>query len=253
VIRRYLSVLMLATAVAGCSADEASDPRDLLAASTAGLQAGHYSYSAVIGADRVDGVTHMPSRTLSQTWTDIRHPGVHEATVIVAGDHHFLRTRVDRTWRDAERKARAVDAPEQNASTSIRMVEENPGDTWQRTDLTRLTSDRRRAYLTSDHPDTTGATDLLAGVQTAAARGLTVTGTLDPTAIARRNTAFGIQAATQAKAPVPYTASLDDEGRLVQLVIDLPADSDPLRMGTRWTLTVADYGQAQAPPAPTDR
>ena len=96
-IRRCTPVLMLAALVAACSPAQAPDPKDLLAASTAGLRAGNYTYTAVMPGDRVDGVTHLPSRSLSKTSADTRYPGIHDATVIVAGDHHFVRTRVDQT------------------------------------------------------------------------------------------------------------------------------------------------------------
>jgi hypothetical protein len=81
--------------------------------------------------------------------------------------------------------------------------------------------------------------------------GRTVTGMLDPTGLDRSFTAFH-NAEAQATTPVPYTATLDDEGRLAQLVIDLPAGGDPLRPAARWSLSIADYGKAAASEAPSE-
>jgi hypothetical protein len=67
-----------------------------------GREGGAPPHSAVMPVDRVDGVVHLPSRSMSQTMTDTSRPGLHDVTVTVIDHDHFMRTRTDRTWLDAQ-------------------------------------------------------------------------------------------------------------------------------------------------------
>ena len=50
---------------------------------------------------------------------------------------------------------------------------------------------------------------------------------------------------------IAFTGSLDDQGRLSRLDLDLPASLHPKRAADRYTLTIDSYGTTPTPERPT--
>jgi hypothetical protein len=199
--------------VAGCSGPEPRtaappgrpDARAILAASTAGLAAGDYRFTASMPHARLTGTVDLPSHSYAETLA------ADEAVVdtVVVGDDRYQRPAAGRPWRYFD----ATGHPE----------------------------------LTLGNPDRTGATALLAGVQTAELTGTTVTGKLDGGLTALTATTFAAVSARM-DGILGYTATLDGDGRLVQLVVELP-ELLQTPAGT-WILEISDYGSAPAAKAP---
>jgi hypothetical protein len=195
----------------------AADPKAVLAASTAGLAAGNYRYTVMQPGMTVGGVVHLPSHSWSE-----------ETTIIDGTERQVVNMRVigldEYTQPDAKSGG------------------------WTHIDLSRVPETRRNG-LTLDVPDRTGATKLLATAQSATVNGSTVSGKLDVFQL----TSGGITLEalrSRLFLPSAFTAKLDSQGRLVQLVLDLPASLQPNLPAGTWKLDVTDYGTVTPPQAP---
>lgn len=116
---------------------------------------------------------------------------------------------------------------------------------WQHLDLTSepYAEMSARMGLTFDNPDRTGATALLAAARDVTLTGTTLTGQIDTSAI---TTALGeLMTVTTALADgnrLPFTATLDAQGRLTGLTMQMA--SGP------WTMTITGYDPLPAPTIP---
>jgi hypothetical protein len=256
--RRLAILVLAASALAACSShtEAPPDPKAELLASTSGLRTGNYTYTATLPDVQIDGVAQLPSHSASSTVKYTYRPGLNVYEIRLVGNDEFTRSQVDATWLAAERK----DLQDATGGTTTKTLNDavhggtataGEPERWQQIDLTRISARGLATRLTLTDPDLTGATGLLGGIQTATSSGPTITGTLDPTKLQSPVTAFEL-AQHQATAPVAFAATLDDQGRLARLVIDLPEAQEPKRPAGQWTLDVANYGAATPQTAPTD-
>jgi len=202
----------------------------------------------------VNGVAHLPSHSASRSCRYTYLPGLNMFEMRVVGSNEFTRSLVDTTWLAAERKA--VENAARGTTTLDHAARGSTGasdsaEHWKQIDLNRVSPRTPVALLTLADPDLTGATALLGGIQTATRNGPTIAGTLDPTKVQSPITAFE-PAQPQATTLVTFTATLDDQGRLARLVIDLPDTPDLKRPVGQLTLNVANYGTATPQAAPAD-
>jgi hypothetical protein len=256
--RRLAILVLAASALTACSShtEAPPDPKAQLIASTASLRTGNYTYTATMPNVQISGVAHLPSHSASRTRKYTYRPGLNLYEVRLIGNDEFTRSQVDATWLAAERK----DLQEATGGTTTKTLNDAlhggtetvvEPERWQQLDLSRISARTLAMRLTLTDPDQTGATLLLSGIQTATRSGATITGTLDPTKPSIQVTAFE-PAQPQATAPVTYAATLDDQGRLTRLVIDLPEAQKSQRPAGQWTLEIANYGTATPQTAPTD-
>ena len=220
---RYVQLVLVVVTLAACadgapapvgraSSAPAVDARARLAASTAGLSAGNYRFKAVMPSMTIDGTVHLPSGSWAER--SVADGGRKVIDTVVIGKDQYART--------------------------------TPGRPWEHSDQSRVPEN---ASVLHTNPDHTGATGLLATVQTAKADGSTISGMLDGSSMAVPGRALNA-VSERMREPLAFTATLDDSGRLVRLVVSLPERPvPPLPAGT-WTLDVADYGAAAAQKAP---
>jgi hypothetical protein len=219
---RYTALLLAGgLSLAACSqpvAPTPADPKAAVTASLAGLTAGNYAYTVAMGDMQVTGTTDFPSASAAwaTTFTDAE-PEVIDARVIGTDKY-------SRTTRDAP---------------------------WEHLDLSRMPEAVARQGLTITKPDRTGATQLLGMVDTATVDGSVIRGTLAVTAtigggIATQPLEFRLDGARPT-----FTATVDGQGRLSRLVVDVPAATAPPEPAGAWTLDITGYGSTPTPERPT--
>ncbi|GAA3911469.1 hypothetical protein [Actinoplanes auranticolor] len=221
---RLRSTALLLTgglSLAACSqpvAPAPADPKAAVTASLAGLTAGNYAYMVATSDRQVTGTTDFPSASAAwyTTFTD-PEPDVYYERVI--GEDRYNRT-----------------TPEE--------------DRWQHWDLSRMPEAGERHGLAITRPDRTGATELLGMMDTATVEGSTIRGTLAVTTIT--GSSIVLQPLQfRLKGRTTFTATLDGQGRLSRLVVDVPATTEPLGPAGTWTLDITGYGTTPAPTRPT--
>ncbi len=254
--RRKLAPVVLAAALgagltacggtsAGGDAAAPVDPKAAIAASTTALDAGNYAFTATTpgGAD-ASGAVHAPSRsaTLEMVSTEKDAEGTFSFRFV--GTDRYMKLTFDTSELTGGLDGLDTGSPEvaKMVKDLEKMVDMFSGKTWLHVDVTKV---KQGDDLTLDpeNPDLTGATTLVDAVVTAQGDARTVTGTLDATELgddhgpwaAADFTAMG----EKAKA-LPYTATLDDQGRLTRLVLDAPKAGD-VPAGP-WTIDITGYG-----------
>jgi hypothetical protein len=276
--------LALATGLllAGCAAPGAGagsptsftspdDGRRALTASVTGLADGNYRFTRV-GRRTVDGTVALPG-AVALGVKNLPQDGFQSASVIAVDTEHYF--RYDVFDGDAEKVMAGLEAekaPEaaQAAKQYRSWLPVLSGKQWARYDATKITNLPVPALPTPQKPDATGVTDLLTGVTSAQRTGDTVTGRLDATKVPEGLGLFGAEPVADllgaAASSMPYSATLDPQGRLVNFTVDVPevalsqsaaaenptpdASADPMFPGFRLTIKIADYGQTDAPAAP---
>ncbi|GAA3336876.1 hypothetical protein GCM10020358_11100 [Amorphoplanes nipponensis] len=223
-IRLRSTVLLLAglslTACSHPAATAPADPKAALAASLAGLTAGNYRYTIAMPDVRIAGTTDLAHAAATRT-TTFSDPDGEVIDEVVIGPDKYSRT--SRTRRDAR---------------------------WEHLDLARIPEAAARHGLAVTKPDRTGATNLLSAVETATMDGSTVRGTLAVTGMIGGGIALQPVERRLEGRPA-FTATLDAQGRLGRLVVDLPAGTVPPEPAGTWTLEISGYGSAPAPEPPT--
>ncbi|MFI7597186.1 hypothetical protein [Actinoplanes sp. NPDC049681] len=259
--RRFAAVLvpLLGISLAACTGDDQpSDPKAALVASTSGLKAGNYSFTASMPGDTsAKGVVHIPSHSASLDLDTVDDGTKGKVQFRIAEPDRYVKMTMDmgETAKQLEGLSalRGDDPRTAKLTEGLQaMMDLFSGKQWLRLDMSKVKSEELKVSI--DNPDLTGATGLLGGVATAERKGDVITGTLDVTKVSGDSQLFGESAVkgadpAQAKA-VPYEATLDDEGRLAKLVLDMPKTGDS--PAGKWTVEVSGYGKAskqEAPPA----
>ncbi|MFI5932871.1 hypothetical protein [Actinoplanes sp. NPDC051494] len=254
--RRFAVVLvpLLGLGLAACT-DEPADPKTALVESTSGIKAGVYRLAVTMPGDTsAKGVMHFPSHSAQVTMvaTEDGTAGTVDLLTIDKDRYTKLTTDMGELNEQLESlKALGTGDVESKKLTDgfQAMVDMFSGKTWMKLDMTRVTS--KDLNLTVDNPDFVGVTGLL-GTATAQRSGETITGTVDATTVKGDTELLGESAfegldPTQGKV-IPYEATLDAEGRLAKLVLDVPKLTDT--PAGKWTVEFSEYGAATQPQAP---
>jgi hypothetical protein len=266
-----VSVLLVLPAGCGArsepvAAEKPFDAKAALAASTAGIQVGDYSFRIVRPKDdEVSGAVHRPSQSIGLQMTMRLDQETSAAVnVRVIGPLRYQKLQMDaaslkklkQQRKMIARLGRPRDPKVKEALAKLDLgLETFGGERWAKLDKTRLEDSSTIEYdVSTDRPDVTGAGALVGWAATAAGDRTTINGTLDATRITGTEEVINAETfkeipAGTAKA-VPFVATLDTEGRLTKLVMELPA-AEELPAGT-WTVELTGYGAApaqQAPPA----
>ncbi|WP_305785088.1 hypothetical protein [Symbioplanes lichenis] len=256
--RRLVAVLVPVVAL-GLTACTGDDPKTELQESTSGLQAGNYNFSvAMPGGSSAKSVVHKPSHTASIDYVSKTADGDATVNLRFVEPDRFMKLTAD--MGDSAKQLQAMQAAGGTDPADAKlvqglqsMVDMFSGKTWMKVDMSKVTEN---AELKVDfaNPDLTGVSDLLKTASTAEREDDVITGKLDVTAAGDDTHLLGQSAfagvdATAGKA-VPFEATLDGDGRLTKLVLDMPKTSDA--EAGKWTVEVSQYGSAaqqEAPPA----
>jgi hypothetical protein len=234
------------------AAQPPADPKAALVASTSGLKAGDYAFTSETPADKANGVVHSPSKSANLK-TYFEEDGAKGSV-----EFRFVDTdryvKFDMDTKELKAQLDSVDASDPEMAEMVKgvkdMIDVFSGKKWQHVDLTKI-KEPGDFGMDQKNPDLTGASGLISGVLTAQGDARTVTGTLDATKADESNSPFDgeqLKAIGDAAKSLPYTATLDDQGRLTKLSFEAPkAGETPA--GT-WSVAISGYGEqtAQAKP-----
>ncbi|OJF09657.1 hypothetical protein [Couchioplanes caeruleus] len=259
--RRFAAVLvpLLALSLAACTGDDdkPADPKAALVASTSGLKGGDYSFTASLPGDSVaKGTVHTPSKTASLDFDSVEEGAKAKMQFRITDPDRYVKMTIDMSEavKQAESLAALGDDPQSaKVIEGLKaMIELFSGKQWLKLDMAKVTNDDFKIGI--EDPDLTGAAGLFGGVTTAERKGPVITGTLDATVVKDDAHLLGTSVfkgaePAQAKA-IPYEATLDVDGRLTKLVLDVPKTTDA--PAGKLTMEVSGYGAAakqDAPPA----
>ncbi|GAB7043866.1 hypothetical protein [Catenuloplanes niger] len=243
----------LAIALGGCGAEQSADPAAAPASATpppipadpkAALAASvnainvdtHYAFSAESAGMKTTGVVHGPSRSMALTSTTSEEPAFSLELYYTEPRATYLRTDVF-----------AVLAEAFGAGTGELTPLGLDGKKWLMFDPDRAEDFTGISFADADLADVADplGKGLVSAEQTGPGQYKGVANLYDHTPSEYVLTQEGTEPDAKLKT-VPFTATLDDRGRLTSVVYDLG--------GTPLTITISEYGAAAAPakPAGTD-
>lgn len=221
-INRLLVLVLTAAVLTGCAdepappAPPAPDAKVALSTSTAALSTGTYRYRVAVPQLEISGIADVPHRRAM--WKTTFHGGERKVVEMrLLGNDQYSRTGSGQ---------------------------------WQHIDLSRVPKAAERMGLTFGHADRTDAQHLLNAVVEAKREGQIIRGLIEG---ARVTVAGPTLSAIQSRLvkPVPFVASLDGQGRLARLEVELsPTPAPKSEPAAQWTLDVTGYDAAADVPRP---
>lgn len=261
------ATLLAGVALSGCEgaakeetpAKAAADPKAAIAASVATLKEGNYAFTAKTPDTDAKGSVHLPSKSVSMVMGTKSAETEGTIELRLVEPDRWMKITMD--LGDLSGGLGEIDKsnPEavKFAEQMRQMTEMFSGKYWMHVDTSKLKGDAAKQLgIGTDGADVTGAAALLGTVVTAQGDARNITGTLDATKITEDlgmvNTT-DIKAMGSAASALPFTAALDDQGRLTKLELDVPKAG--ATAAGKWTIDLTGYGaqKAQEKPAGTVR
>ena len=225
-----------------------ADPKAALAGSVAAVKDGNYAFAVKAPNVQGSGVIHLPSKSATVTYESTAADG--------EGTFEIRYVEPDR-WTKATVAGMApelsgADLNDPQMKDLKQLAEMFSGKYWlhQDTSTTKNAATKGIAVDFAD-PDVTGISDFIGAVSAAQGDAHTITGTIDGTKITDDGflSADDIKAAGAAASAMPFSAALDDQGRLSTLEMDVP------KMGEtpagKWTVQISGYGEQKPQEKPT--
>jgi hypothetical protein len=202
-----------------------ADPKAALAASTKELANGNYAFTASSPGAAAEGMVHTASKSAALS-IDTKTEG--------------FKFKLEMVLAEPDRWIRMT-----TGGKSI--LDENAApDTWFHVDTTKL---KKGGDFDLDvtKPDILYVGAMVDAVTEVTGDAHTVTGKLDATKIGSGDAFLDTDSVKRmgvAASALPFTATLDDQGRLTKLEIDAPKTDD--EAAGKWTITVTGYGEQKA-------
>lgn len=233
-----------------------ADPKAALAASTKGLDAGNYAFtSSTPEGGKANGAVHAETKSATLEMVTTEKDAAGTISFRFVDTDRYMKMKMDTTEMDSSLKdLKDIDIEDPKMAKMVKdlekMVEMFSGRTWMHVDATKV---KKGEDLTLDpaNPDLTGATTLVDAVVTAQGDARSVTGTLDATKLGEDHgpwEAADFTAMGETAKALPYTATLDEQGRLTKLVLDAPKAGE-VPAGP-WTIDITGYGAQTAQEKP---
>ena len=225
-----------------------ADPKAALAASTKELINGNFAFAAAMPSGTAKGAVHLPSKSAAFTVETTGQEAM-KIELVLADPDRWVRMTMD--TKQLESALLTGDDSSPVAKQVKEALKLFTGKTWFHIDATKV---KKGGSLDIDltDPDLTGASGLLRAVSNVHGDAHTISGTLDATKAASADGFLDSDTVSEmgaAAAALPFTASLDDRGRLTKLAIDAPkAGETP---AGKWTVTITGYGEQAAQTKPT--
>jgi hypothetical protein len=231
-----------------------ADPKQALTASTRELQKGNYTFSHANHEQTVKGAMHLPSRSMgaSTTMTGEEKGNVDVRYVDPDGYVKIKVNSLSEFDEAGDLDELAADPETAKLAESIKQMKLMlSGEKWLHVDPAKIRN-KDDFTLGLENPDMTGSGHLMAAVVTAQKTAeREYAGTLDATKVATLDTPFDgeiLKAIGDKAKALPFKASLDEQGRLVKLVLDVPAGGKiPAH---QQTTEITGYGTATAQQKP---
>ena len=207
----------------------AADAKTALAASTTELKTGNYALAATTPDMKVTGSVHVPSKS-GALKMDISSEGTTFTMELIG-------VTPDRWVR--------IGSSDPQLRSFL-----GDGKSWSHLDTSKI---KKGGDLDIDvtTADVLGLDPLIKGATTVKGDAKNVAGIIDATKIEAEDSLLDsddIKAMGPAAATLPFTATLDDRGRLVSLVIDAPKAGDT--PAGKWSYTLSGYGEQKAQTKP---
>lgn len=182
------------------------DPKAALADSTAELKKGNYQYLVTGDGATEKGEVHLPESVMVSRSAPKEQPT--QLDLMVVGKEHYLKMQADL----------GAGAP-----TDGPIVEMFSGKKWLHIDPAKLDEN---IFEGSAEPDLTDAAKMLASATTAERKGDAISGTLDVSKMKADDLPWEeeeVKELGDKLKSLPYSATLDPQGRLTKLSVDMPA------------------------------
>jgi hypothetical protein len=231
---------LVGLSLAGCSSDDkdpaaaaeapaAADPKTVLTSSVSGLAKGDYAFTAKAPGAEQNGAIDVETKS-----------GSMKAVVESEGTQFGYEVRFIGT--DRWMKMSVPGAPEPFT-----------GKSWMHFDGNKVKGDAAKDLsVDASHPDMLHLTELVAAATTVKGDAKSLTGTIDGTKVVGDDgivSAADLTDAGPAAAAIPFTAAVDDSGRLTSLELDMPATSDTA--AGKWSFAFTGYGEQAQQEKPT--
>jgi hypothetical protein len=228
------------------------DPKAALASSTSGLKAGNYAFTGSTPDTSSEGVMHFASKSAAVKSTSRAKDAAGTFELRYVDPDQYLKISMDTKEITAGLADMDTSNPEMKKMVDglRQMAEMFSGKYWMQMDRSKVTG--REFNLDVSDGDITGLTELLSKATVTKGDAKTITGTLDATTIDDNDGMVDtddIKAMGAAAKSLPYTATLDEQGRLSDVTIDVPKAGDT-PAGT-WTFAVTGYGAQKAQQKPS--
>lgn len=263
--RRTTTALALLTtaALSGCglvgTADDAAapprveDPKQTLLKSTDALDKGNYTFAVSGDVDSQRGTVHLPESALIRIDSPDDEPS--RMDMLVVGPDRYLKMKAD-LGADVPSAAELNAMLKQGGQVgrAAKQLKELKtmfdGKHWLHVDPAKI--DDPAVFAEVDNPDASGAGFLVSRAATAVRAGDTITGTLDLSAEKPDQLPLDEDRAKALGAKLkslPYKATLDAQGRLAKLAVDLPAAGK--HKASTLVAEISGYGAAKAESKPS--
>ncbi|GLY97510.1 hypothetical protein Acsp02_47640 [Actinoplanes sp. NBRC 103695] len=204
-----------------------------MAAAASGIEAGVYGYYV----DAPDGSTshvlvHAPSRSADFQISVKDDDDTFPVQIRVAAGSNFIKIRFTKAMlRGQSGEAKEVFS----------------GKHWYRLGVKDAGLSDYIVY--PENPDPLGMKRLLAGVTAATGDAETIKGKIDGTKLGTEDPLIGRKTFRSMISgyAIPFTAVLDDQGRILKLIVDIPASLE--HKAGRWVFTFDEYGTVKPQPA----
>lgn len=236
------------------AAPAAPDPKVALAQSTDQLAKGNYAFSISGGGDRQEGEVHLPESALLQMWGDSEGP--EKVDFLLVGKDRYMKLKADLgTDMPSDKELEALIKRGGRTAKAARQVKEVKvmfdGEHWLHVDPAKLDKEGAEMFSGFTEPDVTGVSVLATKAATAVRQGNTITGTLDVSGMKADELPWDDDEIKKMGAKLkalPFSASLDTQGRLVRFVIDIPAVDKAAAY--KHVTEVSAYGATKTQPRP---
>jgi len=258
------AVLLAGVALSGCESSGAAkdeppakvaDPKAAIAAAVAAMKEGNYAFTAKTPDSDTKGTVHLPSKSVSMQMgtKSAQTKGTIELRLVEPD--RWMKITMDLGNLGGGLGTIDTSDPEaaKFAESMRQMTEMFSGKYWMHVDMSKLKGDAAKQLgIDTAGADITGAGALLGAVVTAKGDARNITGTLDATKITKDLGVINstdIKSMGPAAAALPFTATLDEQGRLTKLDVDVPKAGDTA--AGKWTIDLTGYGAQKAQEKPT--
>nr|WP_296063657.1 hypothetical protein [uncultured Actinoplanes sp.] len=226
-----------------------ADPKAALTGSVAALKDGNFAFTAKTPEIDGTGAIHLPSKSASLDFTSKTADGEGAYQVRLVDPDSWVKITVKDL--DFGAQLQGADPNDPQVKGLMMLSDMFSGKAWMHFDKNKVKGDAAKDLsLDLSDGDITGVTDMVGAVATAQGDEHTITGTIDATKVTGDD---GFLSADDIKSTgatsVPFSAALDDQGRLSSFEVDMPKSGDT--PAGKWTLQISGYGQQKAQEKPT--
>jgi hypothetical protein len=232
------------------AAKAAADPKVALAGSVAALKDGNFSFTAKAPDAQGTGVVHLPSKSATVDYGSTGEDGEARFQVRLVGSDRWAKITV--AGLDFGAEAAGSDPNDPQVKGLKALADMFSGKYWLHFDASKIKGEAGKDLdIDLADPDVTGISDVVAAVTTAQGDAHAITGTVDGTKIAGDDgflSADDIKAAGPAVSSLPFTAAVDDQGRLTSFEVDMPKSGET--PAGKWSVQISGYGEQKAQEKP---